>query len=267
VVATAAHRLALQARLRSAGGAGRLIAVDAGEMLHGFLNGGRLDGPRFREAAQGLIGRVAATGQPVRIYAEMVALLWDAGQVALALELEAMWNDLAARLPFALLCGYPAGLLAADDDREAVAVQHVCHLHTAVAGPSPGHAAMAPDGRDRTGRSGAAVRWFPGELASAREARHFVLAALGPRAGGADAAIVAAELAANAVRHARSPFTVTVSWLPRRARISVQDQAPLNGHPLVTQPGHGLHIVAQIAARWAVDPLPGGKVVWAELPA
>jgi len=114
------------------------------------------------------------------------------------------------------------------------------------------------------------VRRFPGELASAREARHFVLAALGPRAqggGGRDAAIVAAELAANAVRHARSPFTVTVSWLPRRVRISVQDQVSLDGVPLVARPGHGLHVVAQIAARWAVDPLPGGKVVWAELPA
>lgn len=270
VVATAAHRLALQARLRPAGGAGRLIAVDAGEMLDGFLDGGRLDGPRFREAAEGLIGRAAGTGQPVRIYAEMVALLWDAGQVALALELEALWNDLAARLPFSLLCGYPARLLAADDDREAAAVRHMCHLHTAVAGPSPGYASMAPAGSDRSGRSWAAVRRFPGELASARAARHFVLGALGPRArgtGGTDAAIVAAELAANAVRHARSPFTVTVSCLPRMVRISVQDQAPLDGVPLAVRPGHGLHVVAQVAARWAVDPLPGGKVVWAELPA
>jgi len=270
VVATAAHRLAVQARLRSAIGAGRLLAVDAGEMLHGFLDGGRLDGSRFRQAAEGLIGRAARTGQPVRIYAEMVALLWDAGQVALALELEGLWNDLAARLPFSLLCGYPAGLLAADDDREAAAVQHVCHLHTAVVGPSPGHASVAPAERDRGAGSGAAVRRFPGELASAREARHFVLAALGPRAqggGGRDAAIVAAELAANAVRHARSPFTVTVAWLPRRVRISVQDQVSLDGVPLVARPGHGLHVVAQIAARWAVDPLPGGKVVWAELPA
>lgn len=269
VVATAAHRLALQSRLRSADGAGRLLAVDAGEMLRGFLDGGRLDSARFRAAAEGLIGRAARTGQPVRIYAEMVALLWDAGQVALALELEALWNDLAARLPFALLCGYPAGLLAAADDREAAAVQHVCHLHTAVAGPSPGHASVAP-GPDGNGRGGAAVRRFPGDLASAREARHFVLAVLSSRAHGADgtdAAIVAAELAANAVRHARSPFTVTVSWLPRGVRISVQDQAPLNGLPLVTWPGHGLHVVAQVAARWAVDPLPGGKVVWAELPA
>lgn len=261
VVATAEHRLALQACLPSTVADGQLISVDAGEMLHSFLASGRLDGPRFREAADSLIGRAAGAGRPVRIYAEMVALLWDAGQVALALELEKLWNGLAARQPFALLCGYPARLLTADDDQQAAGVQHVCHLHTAVAGPSPG--------RGDNGRSGA-VRRFPGDLASAQEARHFVVAALGPRAqgaGGTDAALTAGELAANAVRHARSPFTVTVSCLPRTVRISVQDQAPLNGVPLATRPGHGLHMVAQIAARWAVDPLPGGKVVWAELPA
>lgn len=258
VVATAAHRLALEARLPSAASGGRLVAVNAGEMLHGFLAGGRLDGPRFREAAEGLIGRAAAKGQPVSIYAEMVALLWDAGQVTLALELEALWNGLAARLPFALLCGYPARLLAAAGDEEAAGVQHVCRLHTAVDGPAPG-----ADG-------GGAVRRFAGDLASVREARHFVVAALGSRAagaGGADAAITAGELAANAVRHARSAFTVTVSCLPRRVRISVQDHAPLGGVPLAVRPGHGLHMIAQVAARWAVDPLPGGKVVWAELPA
>ena len=51
------------------------------------------------------------------IYAEMVAVLWDAGQVTLALELEALWNDLAARMPCcgavvpftALTFDWPAG--------------------------------------------------------------------------------------------------------------------------------------------------------------
>ena len=37
--------------------------------------------------------------------------------------------------------------------------------------------------------------------------------------------------------------------------------------PVAARPGHGLHVVAQIAARWAVDLLPDGKVVWEELPA
>ena len=265
VVATAAHRLAFQAHLPSAAGE-RLLVLDARELLQSFLAGDRLDGPRFRETAEDLIGRAAGAGRPVRIYAEMVAVLWDAGRVTLALELEALWNDLAARLPFSLLCGYPARLLATGDRDEAAGVQQVCRLHTAVTGPSPGRVSDAHASDD--GR--AAVRRFSSDLASATAAREFVITVLGSRAhgpDGTDAVIVAAELAANAVLHARTAFTVSVSHLPQAVRISVQDRAPLNDRPPAARPGHGLHMVAQVAARWAVDPLLDGKVVWAELPA
>lgn len=269
VVATAAHRQAFQAYLPSAAGE-RLLVTDATELLNCFMAGDRLDGPRFRETAGHLIGRAAGAGQPVRIYAEMVAVLWDAGQVTLALELEARWNDLAARMPFSLLCGYPARLLATGDRDETASVQQMCRLHAAVTGPSPGHVSSAPAGREDSDDSGTAVRQFSSDPASARAAREFVIAALGSRLPGpdrVDAMIVAAELAANAVLHARSAFTVSVSHLPEAVRISVQDQAPLNDCPPVARPGHGLHMVAQVAARWAVDPLPGGKAVWAELAA
>src|SRR5579863_9413493 len=136
VVATAAHRLAFRAHLPTAAGE-RLLVLDAQELLQGFLIGDQLDGPRFFETAEHLIGRAAKAGRPVRIYAEMVAVLWDAGQVTLALELESLWNDLATRLPFSLLCGYPARLLASEDGNETAGVQQVCRLHTAVTGPSP----------------------------------------------------------------------------------------------------------------------------------
>jgi hypothetical protein len=38
------------------------------------------------------------------------------------------------------------------------------------------------------------------------------------------------------------------------------------GLPFEIMTGHGLSVVAQLASRWAVDPLSDGKVVWAELP-
>jgi hypothetical protein len=38
------------------------------------------------------------------------------------------------------------------------------------------------------------------------------------------------------------------------------------GLPFEVMTGHGLSVVAQLASRWAVDPLSDGKVVWAELP-
>ena len=116
------------------------------------------------------------------------------------------------------------------------------------------------------------MRSFPHAVESARAARHFVLDRLGPRedhALAADAAIVTAELAANAVLHARSGFTVAVSRSAVGVRISVRDAPPLqtadDRAPLAVGHGHGLWVVAQMADDWAVEPLPDGKVVWAEL--
>ncbi|HEU5385291.1 MAG TPA: MEDS domain-containing protein [Streptosporangiaceae bacterium] len=272
VVATPAHRAAFGAELQERADVGgatyaadRLLMVDAAGMLRGFLAGGRIDPAGFQEAAAGLVASVAGTGQPVRIYAEMVALLWDAGQVTLALELEALWNDLASRLSFSLLCGYPARLTTAVED--AAALEHVCRLHSAIAGPYPhlsGAAGMSLD-------EGAAVRSFPRDRESARQARHFVLDQLSMQVNqqvAADAEIVTAELAANAVLHARSRFTVAVSRSAGSVRISVRDEMPLEeGRPLAGRKGHGLDLMAQLAARWAVEQLPGGKVIWAELPA
>jgi hypothetical protein len=48
---------------------------------------------------------------------------------------------------------------------------------------------------------------------------------------------------------------------------AVNSAAALTSDSPAARSGHGLHMVAQIAARWAVEPLPDGKVVWAELPA
>jgi len=115
-----------------------------------------------------------------------------------------------------------------------------------------------------------AGRWFPACLDSAREARRFVLGQLGSRLDAsvaADASIVIAELAANAVLHARSAFRVTVSESGGFVRINVADAVPLPDGGLVTVPGHGLDVVSKVAVRWAAEPRPDGKVVWAELPA
>ena len=274
-VATEPHRLAFEAELIAAGAdtgaaeaSGRLLMLDAAETLQDFLDGGRLDHDRFEAALGGLVRQVASTGRPVRIYAEMVALLWDAGQVPLALELEELWNDLGSRFPFSLLCGYPAWLLA--DEPSAADIEAVRRVHTGVVGPQPGQ----PGEKKISGAEAEDVRSFPGVREATRAARHFVTGVLRPRRDQAlaqDAAIVTAELAANAVLHAGSAFTVAVSQSPASVRISVWDATPMqsadwNRSPM-TSPEHGLGVVSAIASRWAVEPLPDGKVVWAELPA
>jgi anti-sigma regulatory factor (Ser/Thr protein kinase) len=116
-----------------------------------------------------------------------------------------------------------------------------------------------------------ATRSFQAELDSVRAARHFTVGLLArgsDRRLADDAAIVVTELAANAVLHARSGFTLTVSRSAAAIRIAVRDGRPLASlKDLDVKAGHGLSVVAQLARAWAVERLPDGKVVWAELPA
>ena len=114
-----------------------------------------------------------------------------------------------------------------------------------------------------------ATQTYLGELDSVRAARHFTVGLLArgsDRRLADDAAIVVTELAANAVLHARSGFTLTISRSATAIRIAVRDGRPLASRPgLDVRAGHGLSVVAQLARKWAVERRPDGKVVWAEL--
>jgi anti-sigma regulatory factor (Ser/Thr protein kinase) len=101
-------------------------------------------------------------------------------------------------------------------------------------------------------------RRFPNDAASVSAARRFVLGALdGIAPGDADAiAVMVSELAANAVRHTGSHFTVEVDRSPERIRIAVSDGGA--GDPVIRTPhpeepsGRGLQIVAALSAEWAI---------------
>lgn len=254
VVATAPHRRAFGAALAEAGvdvtrerAASRLLVEDAAELLGRFFTGEELDPERFRSALSGLIRRAAAGGRPVRIYGDMVALLCDAGHVTLATELEALWNGLGALLPFALRCGYPCDAMSGDT---VDAVREICGLHSAVI----------------------TTRSFPSGVDSVRAARHFTVGLFDGKSSGEladDAAIVVTELAANAVTHAHSGFTLTVFQSATGVKVAVRDNRPLlprsDDQPFDIEADHGLSVVGHLAREWAVERLPDGKVVWVEL--
>ena len=81
-----------------------------------------------------------------------------------------------------------------------------------------------------------------------------------------DAALAVTELAANAIVHARSAFTVIVSARDGLLRISVHDTSPLPRAELRPAPLHGLGAVNALASRWGVNSLgSAGKTVWVEL--
>jgi anti-sigma regulatory factor (Ser/Thr protein kinase) len=153
-------------------------------------------------------------------------------------------------------------------DRYSDALAEVCSLHSAVIGDR----AAVPAARFAPGRESEAARSFEMAYGAPRAARHFVVETLrswGDQALIDDGAIVATELAANAVGHARSAFTVAVTRCADAVRISVRDDTPLptadGDAALAPSHGHGLGLVAAVARRWAVDSLADGKIVWAEM--
>lgn len=274
VIATPAHQRALEGRLAAAGldvegvrACGDYLATDAEQMVRGFMTDGRPDVASFEHAACSLIEKPARRGQRVRVYGELVAVLWEAGLVAAAIELEEMWVGLGRRLPFALWCGYRTGPGAGDDTVDGLA--EVCRLHGAVVGQVPAgrgqHAANA--------RAAVLSREFAASLGSIGQARRFVVAALETDGHGGtadDAALVVTELATNAIVHAQSAFTVTITTGADRIRITVRDRTALSapggdGPALRAAPLHGLGAVAAMAARWGAAPAGSGKDVWAEL--
>ncbi|HEY3673830.1 MAG TPA: ATP-binding protein [Acidimicrobiia bacterium] len=112
---------------------------------------------------------------------------------------------------------------------------------------------------DRDPNNVRAVRSFVGEEASR---------------SGADpdtAALIASELATNAVLHAHSSFEIRVPETGFDVfRVEVVNDAP-EMLAAVREPsatgGRGLHIVDTLSRRWGTEVLGDQKVVWFELPA
>jgi anti-sigma regulatory factor (Ser/Thr protein kinase) len=117
-------------------------------------------------------------------------------------------------------------------------------------------------------------RSFPAVPESTRAARRFVLPAAGdvPPALRDAIAVMVAELAMNAVQHARTPFRVTIDRAVTTMRVEVTDSG--SGRP-AAQPmpppqslrGRGLPIVDGLADAWGVIPSPHGpgNSIWFQI--
>jgi anti-sigma regulatory factor (Ser/Thr protein kinase) len=93
------------------------------------------------------------------------------------------------------------------------------------------------------------------------------VAARRPHAAGE---VLISELATNVVRHARTPFTVVITWDGRTLRAEVSDGVPLGPRPPLTsrdddEGGRGLLLVDAVATDWGVDLYHDGKTVWFEI--
>ena len=118
MIATRAHREAIEQHLckrlidcETARREGELLVLDADDTLSLFMVDGQPDADMFetnigRLIEQTLAGRRQTT---IRAYGEMVDVLWKRGEAQAAINLEILWNKLAEKYRFALLCGYAMG--------------------------------------------------------------------------------------------------------------------------------------------------------------
>jgi hypothetical protein len=139
VLATPGHRRSIEDHLVRAGvdvaaarARGSYLAVDASETMRGFMVGDWPDPASFWREITSLFQRAARVGRPVRVFGEMVALLWETGLVNAAIEVEAMWNELGSQYPFSLLCAYPVQAHSCAHHLDALT--EVCRAHAEVIG-------------------------------------------------------------------------------------------------------------------------------------
>jgi PAS domain S-box-containing protein len=141
VIATKAHLEGLGARLRKLGfdtataiSQGRYIPVDAEETLPRIMANGQVDETRFNEIVGDFLTRARTAADcpdsRIAVFGELVALLWADGKAQEALRVEGLWNDLARKHFFSLLCAYP--ITGFDNDRHIEPFLNMCAQHSGV---------------------------------------------------------------------------------------------------------------------------------------
>jgi hypothetical protein len=136
IIATPEHCDAFLSALDDSRGlrmrARQLVVLDAEASLDGFMRDGAPDWRRFEQVIGGTIRglRRAKPNAGLRAYGEMVGILWAAGQVDAAVQLEKFWNVLMADDGLTLFCGYPIDMFA--DDVQVDRLHDVLCAHTHV---------------------------------------------------------------------------------------------------------------------------------------
>ncbi len=114
VIATLPHLSALENRLISYGVHletllldDRYIPIDAHQMLSSFMNRGWPNEEQLLELVSGLLDRGKLHNRKIRVFGEMVALLWAQGSKEAAVQLEQLWGKICGQYSLSLFCAYP----------------------------------------------------------------------------------------------------------------------------------------------------------------
>lgn len=170
VISTTAHWGAVLHQLRREGVGlagpvreGTLVFLDADAVLARLVS----EDPLSWESFQGIVGaeirrlRARSELRGLRVFGEVVGLLWLQGRCATALHLEELWNRLAETDPFQLHCAYPIEVLGEESERAHIGPVLQLHSHLMLGGmlggtDSPAAGRSAVDEVDRPGTAPAA---------------------------------------------------------------------------------------------------------------
>jgi hypothetical protein len=134
LIATAEHSQGILAELRAREldinalqKSNDIVVVDAAQMMAPFMVDGTPDNDRFAATTANTFARVRRdrADTTIRVYSELVDLLWKAGRDVAAIQLETLWNKLPRAPGFSLLCGHSMGSFYKD-----AGVAEVCRQHT-----------------------------------------------------------------------------------------------------------------------------------------
>lgn len=142
VITTGAHRRAIEARLQQLhpeyqAREAETVWLDARDTLAALMEGPMPSAELFHATVGNVFERLMASRSylVIRAFGEMVDLLWQDGNPDGAIALEKLWNALASRYAFNLLCAYERAHF--DDVDEKTGYHRVCAMHERVWAPPP----------------------------------------------------------------------------------------------------------------------------------
>src|SRR5579862_6174500 len=147
-VGSEAHRASLDQQLSARGvdldklcNEGRFVCCDAAQTLSTFMVEEWPDEALFTRAIESVLRRVTKSRE-VRVFGEMVALLWADGKRQAAVRLEELWNSFMKTHAISLSCAYP--LYSFGSESDAALFLKVCAQHTPVL-PAESYGALTTD--------------------------------------------------------------------------------------------------------------------------
>lgn len=139
-IATSAHLIELNAALREKGiDVGRAIdndqylMCDADTTLSEFMADDLPDHTKFMNCIGRIISLAGGRGKPIRAFGEMVAILWESGNLEGLLQLEKYWHGLVTDKSFSLYCAYPDALFSSSPQHQNV-INKICNCHSVAVG-------------------------------------------------------------------------------------------------------------------------------------